>query len=70
MGQVLTFPTHKAITTHASKRMGTNGVVRANNVVIFEGVFVEYHDKPVVHRRARQKEIVPDKRLNPCQKRR
>ena len=48
MGQVLTFPAQKKANTSVNLGADKSASKKTDNVVLFEGVFIEYHDRPVV----------------------
>lgn len=50
MGQVLTFPTLKAASRSAEVCLETRASGKPDNVVLFDGVFIEYHDKSVIRK--------------------
>ncbi|MEP0519678.1 MAG: hypothetical protein ABJO09_07165 [Hyphomicrobiales bacterium] len=67
MGQVLTFPTRKVASESAKAKLETCVSDDANNVVLFDGVFVEYHEKPDVCERVGAKSWISDLDTTPRQ---
>lgn len=52
MGQVLTFPTLKVASRSSDICLKKSSSSKTDNVLLFAGVFVEYHDKIAVPKRA------------------
>lgn len=65
MGQVLTFPALKKANKSVKKSAARSASNKIDNVLLFNGVFVEYHDKPVVHKRTRSLKWVSDTQTTP-----
>lgn len=60
MGQVLAFPTRKVANRTAELNLERSLSGKADNVVLFDGVFIEYHEKPDVCKRLGVKSWVSD----------
>lgn len=65
MGQVLAFPTPKVSEKFAAAHSINRTSGKADNVVLFGGVFIEYHGKPVARKRALPMKWVSDTNPTP-----